>query len=323
MIELEKPMGGTEILANRLKSELGSQLDDFNILVTNCYPDNLKKDKINVLWQHNNVDDHNMVKMMQYKPLVENIDQFVFVSNYQYEVFKKYFNLPAERCHVLRNATDTFPVVEKPKDKIRLVYTSTPWRGLGILLKSFELLDRDDIELEVYSGVKIYGKEFADENQHKFEPLFDIARSMKNVKYTDYLPNNQLRDRLSECHIMAYPSAFAETSCLAAIEAMMAGCNFVGSSFGALPETTGVYGNLVPIDNITQNTTNLNKFVYRYAVQLDKVIDKFWSSENQEMLAEQAAHFNKYYSWEYRKKEWCEFISYAKNMKTQNTHSKT
>jgi glycosyltransferase involved in cell wall biosynthesis len=315
MTTLEKPMGGTEILANKVRSLLGSELDDINLLVTNCYPDDLKKDKINVLWQHNNVDDENMVKMMNYRPLVDNIDQFVFVSNYQYEVFKGFFDLPAHRCHVLRNATDPIESTTKSKDKIRLVYSSTPWRGLGILLKSFELIERDDIELEVYSGVKIYGKEFADENQHTFQPLFDKAMSMKNVKYTEYLPNIELRERLKQCHIMSYPSAFAETSCLAAIEAMMAGCKFVGSSFGALPETTGVFGDLIPIDKITQSTPHLNDFVYRYAVALDKAADNFWSDETQEMLQEQTKHYNKYYSWEYRKKEWSQFIEYAKKMK--------
>lgn len=311
---LEKPMGGTEILSNRLKLELGSKLNDFNILVTNCYPDDLKKDKINVLWQHNNVDDMNMVKMMQYKPLVENIDQFVFVSNYQFEVFKNYFDLPVERCHVIRNATDPFPIIEKPKDKIRLVYTSTPWRGLGILLQSFELLDRNDIELEVYSGVKIYGKEFADENQHKFQPLFDKAKSMKNVKYTEYVPNNELRDRLKDCHIMAYPSAFAETSCLAAIESMAAGCKFVGTSFGALPETCGVFGDLIPIERVTHSTIDMNDFVQRYANLLDKNIENYWSKETQELLKEQVQHYNKYYSWNYIKKDWENFLDLSKSM---------
>lgn len=315
MTILEKPMGGTEILSNKLHEKLGSNLDDFNILVTNCYPKDLKKDKINVLWQHNNIDDENMIKMMRYAPLVENIDQFVFVSNYHYEVFKNFFQLPAERCHVLRNATEPFSVVTKSKEKIRLVYTSTPWRGLGILLKSFELLERDDIELEVYSGVKIYGREFAEENQHKFEPLFDKARTMKNVKYTEYLPNAELRERLKDCHIMSYPSAFAETSCLAAIEAMMAGCKFVGSSLGAIPETTGVFGNLVPIDRIDQNTKNMDKFVYRFATALDKEIENYWSNETQEQLHEQIKHFNKYYSWEYRTQEWLEFLNYARGMK--------
>lgn len=312
MTMLEKPMGGTEILATKLKCHLGTHLDDFNILVTNCYPKDLRDDKINVLWQHNNIDDENMIKMMQYRPLVENIDQFVFVSNYQYEVFKSRFNLPADRCHVIRNATEPFPVKEKPTDKIRLIYTSTPWRGLGILLKSFELLDRNDVELEVYSSVKIYGKEFADENQHKFEPLFNIARSMKNVKYNEYLPNAQLRERLGQSHIMAYPSAFAETSCLAAIEAMAAGCKFVGSSFGALPETCGVFGDLVPIEMIEQKTPHLNKFVQRYAETLDKTIDNFWSSDTQELLKEQVHHYNKYYTWDRIGNDWLRFIDTAK-----------
>lgn len=314
-MSLEKPMGGTEIMATKLKALLGNKLDDFNILVTNCYPNDLKKDKINVLWQHNNVDDINMVKMMNYKPLVDNIDQFVFVSNYQYEVFKEHFNLPAARCHVLRNATDKFDVKEKPRDKLRLVYTSTPWRGLGILLHSFEQLNRDDVELEVYSGVKIYGKEFEVEYKKTFEPLFNKARAMKNVKYAEYISNNLLRERLQQCHIMAYPSAFPETSCLAAIEAMMAGCKFVGTSFAALPETTGVFGTLVPIDKITRETNNLDSFIRRYADTLNETIDNYWSEETQELLYEQTKHFNKYYSWDFRLNEWKNFLQYAKKMK--------
>lgn len=49
MTTLEKPMGGTEILANKVKSLLGSELDDFNLLVTNCYPSDLKKDKLSLI----------------------------------------------------------------------------------------------------------------------------------------------------------------------------------------------------------------------------------------------------------------------------------
>jgi glycosyltransferase involved in cell wall biosynthesis len=308
---MEKPIGGTELQYLKLKSILDSELDDFNIMVTYCVPQDIKKDKINVLWQHNNIDDQNMVKMMQYKPLIENIDHFVFVSNYQYEVFKNYFDLPSHKCHVIRNAIDPIEVNDKSKDKINLVYTSTPWRGLGILLKSFELIDRDDIELQIYSGVKIYGKEFADENQHKFQPLFDKAKSMKNVKYVEYLPNEQLKEKLKQCHIMSYPSAFAETSCIAAIEAMAAGCKFIGTTFGALPETTGVYGDLIPIDIITEKK-NLEEFIYRYASVLDETVENFWSDETQELLTEQVKYFNKYYSWEYRKQEWLKFLEYAK-----------
>ena len=314
MNTLKNPMGGTEILQNKVKALLGSKLDDFNLLVTNCYPDDLRNDKINVLWQHNNVDDENMMKMMNYRPLVEKIDQFIFVSNYQYEVFKGYFDLPSDRCHVIRNATDKVEPVEKSKDKIRLVYTSTPWRGLNILLQSFELLDRDDVELEVYSGISIYGEEFVEEAGDKFTPLFEKAKSMDNVKYTEYLPNAELKERLKQCHIMAYPSVFPETSCLAAIEAMAAGCQFVGTSFGALPETCGVYGTLLPIQKITKTKTNIDNFIQRYAETLDAAIENYWSDETQSLLKDQTKHFNTYYTWDYVKKDWERFLDQAKIM---------
>ena len=316
MDKLEKPMGGTEILYNAVSEMLGDELSDFNILLTKFYPDDIRGDKINVMWQHNNLDDQDLIKMMSYKPMMEKIDQYVFVSNYHYEVFKSRFDLPTSRCHVIRNATHRFEDISldnKSKDKIRLVYSSTPWRGLGLLLQSFELLDRNDVELNVYSGVSIYGRDFADNHRHMFEPLFQRAKNMKNVNYHEYLPNKDLREVLKDCHIMAYPSAFPETSCLAAIEAMAAGCKFVGSTLAALPETTGVYGELVPIGRL-QSDENINAFIKRYAEVLDKAIDNYWSDKNQEMLQDQIRHFNRYYSWDYVIDDWRKFLSIARKM---------
>ena len=67
-----------------------------------------------------------------------------------------YLGVPWEKGVVIQHAIDPFPVHEKPDDKIRLIYASTPHRGLELLLHAFEQIDRDDIELEVFSSFKIY-----------------------------------------------------------------------------------------------------------------------------------------------------------------------
>lgn len=308
------PIGGTEILKNKLIDLLGNELSDFNILTTNCYPEDIKKDKINVLWQHNNIDDHNMVKMMQYKPLIERIDHFIFVSHWQYEIFIKLFNLPSYKCHIIRNATDKFEIKSKQKsNNFKLIYTSTPWRGLDILLEIFSRLDRDDVELYIYSGTKIYGKEFTDEVGNRYESLFNRAKEMKNVCYFDYAPNSEIRESLKSTHIMTYPSIFEETSCLAAIEALAAGCKFIGSNLGALPETTTVFGNLIPIGR--KHEGHIENFIDRFITEINYELDNFWSDETQLSLKKQAEFFNDNYSWDSRINDWKKFITYAKNIK--------
>jgi glycosyltransferase involved in cell wall biosynthesis len=74
-----------------------------------------------------------------------------------------------------------------------------------------------------------------------YRSLFERGRSMPSVTYHGVVPNVELRAALRDVHFLVYPSTFAETSCLAAIEAMAAGCRVIVPSLGALPETTAGY----------------------------------------------------------------------------------
>lgn len=300
MTTVTTPLGGSEILYNKLRSLI--EIDDrINLILSTCDFRLLDPTKINIIWQHLSYDQQG-VALLSNADFVSKVQYFVFVSHWQYEKFRSIFNLPSAKCFVVQNATDSIVPADKPKDKVKLIYTSTPWRGLELLLEAYSRLDRDDIELEIYSGTSIYGPSFAQTTKGQYDALYERAKTLKNCTHTEYAPNAEVKKALQSAHIFAYPSVFEETSCLAAIEAMTHGCRAVVSNLGALPETCGSWARYIPIGN------DLNNFVDRYTEILNQEIDSIFSDRIQNKLNDQVAYYNKYWTWDARVNEWSDVI---------------
>lgn len=295
-----QPMGGSELMLKALKLHV-PQIDKINLILSICDYRNISKDKSNIIWQQLNIDQ-DMTKLMQDKNFTNKIDYFIYNSNWCFEKFRKMYNTPDGKSIVIKNAIN--PIEFKKKEgKIHLIYTSTPWRGLDVLLKSFEILNRNDIELDIFSSTIIYGSQFARATEGQFEHLFNIAKSMKNVNYYGYATNEVVRQHFQKSHIFAYPNTWEETSCIAAIEAMAAGCQIVTTNFGALYETCSEWAVYVPHQH---NHLNL---AYKFAEKLNYIIDNYYSKETQELIKEQSNWANKYYCWGKRKLEWEAFLN--------------
>lgn len=295
-IQVDKPIGGTELLYNSLSSKL--DFSHVNLILSICHHDLLSDSKPNILWQHLNWNEEN-TKLLADEKYVQKLDSIVFVSHWQHEQFrKKYEHLNNVKCHVIQNAVENF---EKEKthpkpDRIKLIYTSTPWRGLNILIEVLKKLNRD-VDIDVYSGTKIYGPEFYKSTEGQFDVLYEELKKL-NVNHIEYAPNKEVRKAVSESHILAYPSLFEETSCLSAIEALSAGCKVVTTNFGALPETCSVWGDYVCLGpNIVKEYTKL----------LQNAIDSYW--DNYEERVSQRYHYKQFWSWEKRVLEWESFLN--------------
>tara|TARA_B100001146_G_scaffold180540_1_gene162616 strand:- start:43 stop:813 length:771 start_codon:yes stop_codon:yes gene_type:complete len=237
---------------------------------------------------------------------VNKLDWIVYNSNWNFEKHVYQFKVPENKCVVIRNAIEKIDIVEKPKDKISLIYHTTPWRGLVHLLKVFKNLNLKNVELNICSSTIIYGKKFDVKLGKTYESLFNECKNTKNVKYFGFLGNKKIIELLRQMHIFAHPSIWPETSCISAIEAMAAGCEIVTTNLGALYETCSPFGTFV---NFDRNFDNLEK---RYKKVLLNSIENYWSDKNQDKLKLQVKTINSTYSWDVRSYEWKNFFEEIK-----------
>jgi len=301
--------GGSE---NQLKLLLkylpDESFKDINLILNNTDHDLLEKNRKNVLWMQH-LTNQKEAQNLGSKDYVDKLDYIVFNSNWNFEKFGYQFKIPESKSIVIRNAIEKIDFQEKPREKISLVYHTTPWRGLLHLLKVFKGLDIENIELNICSSTIIYGKKFDDIYGKKYENIFNECKRTKNINYLGFIDNKKVIELLKKTHIFAFPSIWPETSCISAIESMAAGCEVVATNLGALYETCSAFGTLVSFD---RNFDNLEK---KYSKALLNSIKNFWSEENQKKLKLQYETINTTYSWDVRSIEWKNFLDQARKLK--------
>ena len=309
-VAFKDSFGGSE---NQFRSILKHLPDesfkDINLILNNANHDLIEKDKINILWMHHFVNQEES-KNLGSKDLVDKLDWIVFNSNWNFEKYVYQFKIPEGKSVVIRNAIEKVDFVKKPKDKISLIYHTTPWRGLIHLLKIFKKLNLQNVELNICSSTIIYGKKFDSTLGKSYENIFNECKNTKNVNYFGFLDNKKVIELLKKMHIFAHPSIWPETSCISAIESMAAGCEVVTTNLGALYETCSPFGTFV---NFDRNFENLER---RYSKVLLNSIKNYWSDENQRKLELQSETINATYSWDVRAKEWKKFFNEARELKS-------
>ncbi len=125
----------------------------------------------------------------------------------------------------------------------RLVYTSVPDRGLDILLDIFPEIRKEipEATLHIYCGWDLGMLKESD--KLRAQKLYEKT-SQPGVVREGTKKHSELAKDLMISSLMLYPSHavpiagfFAETSCIAALEAQAAGCPVIASNRGALSES--------------------------------------------------------------------------------------
>lgn len=242
-------------------------------------------------------------------------DGFAFVSDWQRNKFISELHIPFDKCGVMRNAiAPTFegmwgdnPSInqEKTNGPI-LAYTSTPFRGLDVLLRAYPMVHRkfSKSTLAIYSSMKVYGQS---ENHDPYTDLYARAQGTAGARHVGGIGQRELARVLKGAAMLAYPNTFEETSCIAVMEAMAAGCLIVTVKRGALPETLAGFGHTVEPEE------DPDRLAERFAAKVIDVLQL--REENPESidnnLRQQVSHVNTNGTWTVRAREWEAWLASA------------
>jgi len=308
-----KPIGGTELQYNLLYKYVDNKLLN-NFQITTSVPEKepLSKNKINILWIQNSYDQPNVAPWMKDKSNHDKYDWYVFNSHWCAEKYRMVFKLPAHKCTVIKNAVDQFHgrAVYQKGQPVKMLFTSTPWRGLNVLLGAMQLIKNPLITCDVYSSTQIYGSTFDEAHKDLYEPLFEQARQIKNVNYLGFASNETILKNITNYHLYVYPNIWEETSCISAIEALANGLYGIVTNYGALYETCSEWPLYV------QYQSDYKMLAQHFAYAIEGIVNQLHEPGMQELLTSQQKFYEKFYNWKNRSHEWTNFLTGASNAKS-------
>lgn len=258
--------------------------------------------RLRILWT-GDAPDQPFLNLLKDKEIRENIDLIITVSKWQADGLMNNFNVSREKLFITTNGINpeyfTSPAITRHPE--RIIYSSTPFRGLDVLLKVFPRIKTivPEAELYVYSGMSVYQMSKETEDK-RYGELYKSA-DQPGVFLKGNVTQPELAQAMLSATIMAYPNTFQETSCISAIEAMAAGLPVVTSKAGALPETLRDAGIFIEGNPVT--TDYQDSFVKEVVTILrDRSRWKIISVEGRKRAMDT-------YTWAYVAKCWDEELS--------------
>jgi len=179
------------------------------------------------------------------------IDALIAVSSWQAETLAARGNFPLDKIRIVGNGIHPpYFEGEEKRERMRILYTSAPYRGLELAAKYFELI-RDNFpeaEFHVFAGLSIYDTNtpFRGPQVQQFKELSKSLSAMPGVTLHGNVLQSELAREYMKSSVLLYPNVIEETFCITALEAQAGGCPVIASDISALPETVGTGGFVIP-----------------------------------------------------------------------------
>lgn len=240
------------------------------------------------------------------------IDALFAKSKWHAKTLSETSGFPLDKTWVLYNAVYT-PYFEKKilRKKKRLIYSSTPQRGLQFLIPIFKEIKNlhPDAELYIYSSF--------DRNARKWPPLqydldepyqsiLDEAAEIPGCYVHSSIKQEALAEEFLKSALLVYPTNFLETCCNFVLEAQAAGCPVVTTDSASMRETVGDGGILIEGD--ASMSDYQRKFI--------EIVDKFFKDPAYyAQVSQNALRRSTYFGWKFRAKELVEYLKTSHGLK--------
>ena len=267
--------------------------DDFNVLLSWRYPeffDMPLNAKLKCL------DLHDVMSPSDFpKERLENIDMIFVKTDYHRTLYP---NVPDDKFVNISNGIDLKRFSKKvKKQKGRCIYSSTPNRGLDIVLKHWHRIKEEvpQAELHVYYGWNTF-YELEKNNPERVKWMKSIQDQMNQPGIVGHgrVGQGELSDDMMKTDVWLYPTYFEEINCITALENQAAGVIPIATNFAALKET------------VTDSIPKIYGDIYEPDVQeewVDLTI-KTLQNEDRDNIRPTLEKFASGFSWEKIAEQW-------------------
>lgn len=232
---------------------------------------------------------------------LDKVTKYVVLSEWHKNFVSSYHNIPLDKIDISFNGIDfkRFENKNIERNKYRLIYSSSPDRGLDTLLYLFNFIKNEipELELHIFYGFDGWIKSAKYRNDNEalkyIENLQVQIKNTNGVFYHGRIGQDELANEFMKSSLLAYPTDFEETFCITAIEAQAAGLPVISSNYAGLITTINDSGILIGNGNKGESYTKdyRIKFVEKCVnILKDK---KLWEEYSKKGLSNSSK-----YSWE-------------------------
>jgi glycosyltransferase involved in cell wall biosynthesis len=229
---------------------------------------------------------------------VFNFDKIICLSDFHKNYVMAKQKVPIEKIWVSRNGItpEKFKFERKAKNPNKVVYMSSPDRGLDrcILIMDELRKEKTDLELHVYYGL---------ENLYKYG-LASLAEKLKEmfsvrpwIKYHGFTEQSKMYYEVSDAVLLLHPANFIETFMITALEMLALGVFPLTRRLGALANTLA-HAESKGQATMLEHGANTESEIMEYASVAKTILDNhLWANVDLDLEK---------HDWKQIAKEWVE-----------------